>query len=246
MTTQKQPLHKRLLASGGWALFTVFVWELIEEGLESLIAMLLSSAVALFAVKTLSTIGIVFATQGVKTLIKKTLYPVFKSITYKEGHDKMSKVKKFFTWIWANKKTLGGIGSSAVMVLSGSGVIDVATLPALNISGFNITPILYYAVLGILALIGVSGKGFESIATFFNRLAEEKKAKDQKAIVKIAEKEMKAEEKLANQTQAEQEKAKAKAEADAKAKAEKEKAEAEKRAKIEQAKADLKAKKQNA
>lgn len=154
----------------------------------------------------------------------------------------MTKIKKFFTWIFANKKTLIGTLSASVMTLSGTGVIDVSALPDLTISGFNFTPVIYYGVLVVLALFGMFGKGLEKIETYFARMKEVKATKEHNAIVKQAEKEIKAEQKLANQTQAEQDKQKAKEEADKKAKAEKEKADAEYRAKVEKAKAELKAK----
>jgi hypothetical protein len=151
----------------------------------------------------------------------------------------MSKVKQFFTWVWCNKKTLLGTASTAVITLSGTGVIDVNGIAPLYVGGFNITPMVYYGCLAVISLFGVFGKGIESIKTFFERVGLIKAEKQQNAIIKEAEKEIKAEQKLANQTQAQQEKAQAKAQAEAQAKAEKEKADAEHRAKVEQAKAKL-------
>ena len=214
----------------GWAVFSVITWEVAEELIEEVIAFWLSSAVVLFVTKTITTIGIVVA-------------PIIKSITYKEGNDKMNKLKKFGTWLFANKKTLLGTLSASVMTLSGAGVIDITALPDVAVKGFNITPIIYYGVLAVLTLLGMFGKGFEKIEEFLTRMGVIKAEKEQKAIVKQAEKELKAEQKLANQTQAEQDKQKAKEEADKKAKAEKEKADAEYRAKVEKAKAELKANK---
>ena len=153
----------------------------------------------------------------------------------------MNKIKKFFTWIFANKKTLIGTLSASVMTLSGTGVIDITALPDITIKGFNFAPVIYYGVLTVLTLIGMFGKGFEKIDEFFTRIGVIKAEKEQKAIVKQAEKEIKAEEKKANQTQAEHDKQQAKEDAINKAKAEKEKADAEYRAKIEKAKAELKA-----
>ena len=151
----------------------------------------------------------------------------------------MSKIKKFFTWLWSNKKTLTGVASTAVISLSGTGVIDVTTLPELAVGGFNITPILYYGVLLVLACIGVFGKGLESIKEYAERISAEKSEKAEKAIMKEAKAELKAEQKLANQTQAQQEKATAKEEAKKLADAEKQKAEAEHKAKVEEAKAKI-------
>lgn len=226
---------KKLFSGSGWTLFTVFIWEMMEELLEEAIAFGITS----FITKALSTLVVIGITQITKRALIKICKPIVKSLTYKEGNDKMGKLKTFFTWIWSNKKTLTGIASTAVISLSGTGVIDVSTLPELPIGGFNITPIIYYGALLILALIGVFGKGFESIKTYAERIAKEKAEKQEKAIVKEAKAELKAEQKLANQTQAQQEKANAKKEAEEKAKAEKEKADAEHKALVEKAKAQI-------
>lgn len=236
---KKQTLFNKLFSGSGWALFTMFVWEMVEEALENLIAYALSSAVAVFVTKALSTLAIITATQGIKVSIKRFLVPLFKEITYKEGHDKMSKVKQFFTWIWCNKKTLLGTASTAVLTLSGTGVIDANGIAPLYIGGFNITPIVYYGCLAVISLFGIFGKGIEDIKTFFERVGLIKAQKEEKAIIKEAEKEIKAEQKLANQTQAQQEKKTAKEEAISKAKQEKDKADAEHKAKVQEAKAKL-------
>lgn len=237
----KQNTLKKIFNSGLWVFLTGFSWELVEEMLESVIAETLTSIIAEYIVKALLTVTVISTTIVVKNLIKKILRPIIKRLTYKEGNDKVSKIKSFFQWLFANKKTLCGIAGASVATLSGTGVIDVNTLPALVISGLNITPFIYYGVLLIISLIGISGKGFESVKTFFERIAGVKAEKEQKAIVREAQKELKAEQKIANQTQAEQEKAQAKADAQKVAEQEKAKAEAEHRAKIEQAKAEIKA-----
>ncbi len=231
---------RKFVSSSGWAFFVMFVWELVEELLENLIAIGVSSVAAVFVAKALSTFAIISATTGIKSAIKKFLFPFFKKLFYKEGNDKMEKFKKFLSWLNANKCTLLGIGTGALVAVSGAGVIDVDSFPALVIGSVNITPILYYLILGVLAV--VSSFFPETIEKFKARIAEKKAEKEQKAIDKIAEKELVAEEKLATQTQAEKEKAEAKRLAEEKAKAEKEKADAEYRAKIELAKAELKKK----
>lgn len=233
-TKVKQPLYKRLLNSGVWSLFSVFVWELIEEGLEELIAYTITNALAIFITKAISTLAIISATQGIKLLLKRALKPIIKTLTYKEGNDKMSKIKSFFSWIWANKKSLLGIVSGSIMALSGAEVIDVSALPELNIGGFNITPIIYYGILLIVALIGVFGKGFESIKEFADRIAELKAKKEQKQIDKEALAEIKAEEKQANQTDSQ-----------IQAQTEKAQAEAEHKAKVAEAKARILAERQS-
>ena len=229
---------RKLVSSSGWAFFVMFVWELVEELLENLIALGVSSVVAVFVAKALSTLAIVTATTGIKSGIKKFLFPFFKKLFYKKGNDKMEKLKKFWSWVVANKCTLLGIGTGAVVTVTGAGVINADTLPALVIGSVNITPILYGLVLGVLTIVASFFP--ETVEKFKARIAEKKAEKEQNAINKVAEKELVAEEKLASQTQAEKEKAEAKAKAEAEAKAEKEKAEKEYRAKIELAKADLK------
>lgn len=236
-----QTIFSKLFSGSGWALFTMFVWEMVEELLENLIAFALSSAVAIFVTKALSTLVIITATQGIKVSVKRFLFPFFKKLIYREGNDKVSKIKQFFQWIYANKKTLIGTIAGAVTTLSGTGVINISGLPALNIGSFNLTPVIYYGALLALTLLGVFGKGVESIAEFFERIGLIKAEKEQNAIIKQAQKEIKAEEKIANRTQTETDKEQARKDAEEKAKAEKAKADAEYRTKVEQAKAKLKA-----
>lgn len=204
MTTSKpfKTFLSKLYKSSGWALFTMFIWELVEEGLENLIALMITSAFAIFIAKVLSTLAIVISTQGIKTLIKSCLFPSIRKIIHKEGNDKLNKVVNFFKWIFANKKTLTGIASTAVFTLSGTGVIDVAALPALIIDGFNLTPILYYGALLILSIIGVTGKGFETIKAFFARKQTETAEKEAQKLVKEAQKQITTEQKAAKQAEA--------------------------------------------
>lgn len=213
--------------------FCYLAIELVEEMLEELFAFGLAS----IFVKGISTLLVVSITQSVKVAIKT----IIKKFTYKEGNDKMNKVKQFFTWIWSNKKTMIGTVSTALATLSGTGIIDISILPELLIGGFNVTPIIYYGVLLIAALIGVFGKGLESIKEFAERIKKIKAEKEHKNLVKKVKAEIKAEEKAANQTQAEKEKEEAKKAAEEKAKLEKEQAEIELRTKMDAIKADLKA-----
>lgn len=209
MQKPKQHFLSKIFSGTYLALFTMFVWEMVEEALEGLIAYALSSVVAIFVTKVLSTFAIVSATQGIKVTIKRFLVPFFKQLTYREGHDKMSKVKKFFTWIWCNKKTLLGTASTAVMGLSGTGVIDVNSILPLYIGSFNVTPVIYYVCLAVLALLGVFGVGIEKIEEFFERIGLIKKAKEEKKILKEAKKELKAEQKQDDTKKQEEEKAQA-------------------------------------
>lgn len=211
--------------------------ELVEEIIEDIIALGVSAVIT----KAVSAVIVVSLTQSTKLVVKR----VVKKITYKEGNDKMSKIKTFFTWIFANKKSLTGVVSAGVATLSGTGVIDIKFLPTLMVGSVDVAPIIYYGVLLVFAIIGISGKGFEKIKDFFARKDTEKAEKEAKAIVKEAKKEIAQAQKQATQTQAQKEKAEAKAKAEELAKKEKEKADSEHRAKVEEAKRKLLAQNNN-
>jgi hypothetical protein len=208
-----------------------YAWEIFEEVLEDGIAYCISGATALAFMTALSAWGVIATTQGIKFLTKKLIFPLVKRLTYKEGNDKMEKLKKFGNWLTANKFTLLGIGDGILIALSGIGVVDVNLLPALLVGSLNLTPILYYVILGGLAIWASFFP--ESYAKFKARIDAHKAEKAEANIVKVAKKELANESKLANQTQAQQEKARAKELALAEAKAEKEKAEKEYRAKVD-------------
>ena len=244
-TKQKGHKFRWLLTSGGTAI-TVFSWELLEEALENVIALGISSVIAV-----LSTFLLVFATQGIKIGIKKlikVLFPVIKEKIYKEGNDKMNWLKKICSWVRYNWKSLVGTVSSIV-----AGVVTtIATnsdalfaLPAISIIGINFTPIIAGLLVFAGVELGVVCKGFETIAQAKERVASETAQKKADAIVKEAKKELKAEEKLANQTQAQKEKEDAKKAAKEKADAEKAQAEQKHRAELEAAKAKLRAETQS-
>jgi hypothetical protein len=157
------------------------------------------------------------------------------------------KVKEFFKWLFANKKSL--IGTIVGAVGAGAGITaswKISSLPIIAIKGYNIAPIVY-TVICIFAFIlnelGICGKGFEKVADYFARTDLIKAQKEEKAILKEAKKELLDEEKRASQTKSDQEKEAEKAKADAEAKEKLEKATAERRAKIDEAKAKLLAEK---
>ena len=119
----------------------------------------------------------------------------------------MEKIKTFFKWLFANKKSLGSTVVGALA--TGTGIVSswtIDALPQIMVSGFNIAPIIYTViclVCFILNELGICGKGFETIKTYLERVTTEKAKAEAKAIEKAAQKELKAE--------------KAKAEAEAKA-----------------------------
>lgn len=229
---------KKLKALFVNSFFYCLAVELVEELLEELIAWGITNCLTWAITKALSAIIVVSLTQVVKIFIKK----IIKRITYKEGNDKVSKLKEFFKLIFANKGTIAGVGLGVVSVLQGTGTIDPYSFPPIDINGFNLTPLLYY----VFIAIGIILVSFfpETWDKFKSRINARKAEKEVKTIEKEAKKEIAEAEKLANQTQAQAEKAQLKAEEEKKAQEEKEKAEAEHRAKVEAAKAKLLADKQ--
>lgn len=199
---------------------------LAEEVLEDFIAYEISTVI----LKGLSTFLTISASYGCKILLKY----VVKKITYKEGNDKMEKLKSFFSWLKSNKKTLSGwftaLASSVTAVLGGTGVIDVESIAPLYISEFNVTPVIYFGVLFIVTIIGVKGKGLETTAEYNARKdveaeeralkeVNEKAQKEANAVIKEAKAKIKLDKKNAKKQAKADEKAKLKeAEDEAKAK----------------------------
>lgn len=200
--------------------FCVFAYEILEVIIENLII----SGISYLFLKIITTLFAVASIHTVRALIKVLIT----KIIHREGKDKMEKIKVFFSWIFANKKSLGSTIVSAVM--AGAGITaswTISDLPQIMIGTFNIAPILFTlicVVCFVLNELGISGKGFEAISKYAAR-------KEQESIEKEAQAQIKAEkaEKLAIEKAA-----KAQIEADEKAKID-----AEKAAKIEAKKAEL-------
>ncbi len=180
--------------------------ELVEELLEEFFAF----GITWIFAKAISTFTVVVITTFGKTIFKN----IVKRITYKEGNDKMKAIQKIGQWIKGNYKPLLGTASAAVTALGGTGVIDVMSLPALDIAGFNITPILFYVILGVLSIFGISQKGWRNLATAIADAQVETQVKHEKHVQATAKKRVKAEEKEAKLSQAAQEKKTAKEVAD--------------------------------
>lgn len=241
----KRLRRKKLINSSILAFVSLMMSELVEEILEESIAF---GITWLFA-KAVSSIGIICLVQFIKVFGKKTI----KKITYKEGNDKMQKVKQFFSvlgqGIWANKFSLLGTISAVLTALAGVDVVNVNALPAIVVFGANITPVLYYCLFGVLSLFGISKKGWETIKQYFDRVAKEKAEKDAEKENKATQKEEAKLVKLAKKEIAKEQKELAHSEAEkvaeqekAKSNEEKQKLDAEKRAKIDAIKADIKSK----
>lgn len=216
----KQSLLGKIFSGSGWAVFTMFVWELVEELLENLLAYAITSACGFFIVKAISTLGIVLATQGIKVLIKSILFPYIKTLTYKEGNDKVTALKKYWTKVWGNKitGTIAGIGFA--------GISYFQTLIPYASHCWWIALIVFVVFFNIGIFFGG-----ETLKQIQERLADALLKKDQKKVIKEAQKRISDLKKKATQTETE----KAKLEA-------KEKADKEFNEKVEKAMAELQAK----
>lgn len=173
MQEKKQSIWSKLFKGSGWALFTMFIWELIEEGLENLIAYALSSAMAIFITKALSTLAIITATQAVKVSIKRFLSPLIKTLTYKEGDDKMTLLKKFISWLNANKGTIISV------VIGGTAGFFGAYFLALTYLAIPVWAVYCIAATVALICAGLSiYLGGEKVATYVRRVAVAKLSKE--------------------------------------------------------------------
>lgn len=193
--------------------FVALISEILEETMEEIFATTISW---LFS-KSISLIFAIGITQGTKLVFKKLV----KCFTYKEGKDKMEKLKTLFknlkekltnNIVWSNKITISGWLSVAVMTLEGADVVDiVSVLPELCVYGFNIMPYLFYVVLAFLSLLGVGKQGLESVKTYLARIEAKDKVKEEK------NKELEKEKEIAKELKQLQEQQKATLEAQARA-----------------------------
>lgn len=217
---ESQPLNvekHKWWSNSGWTFLTVFIWEILEEVLENIIAFGIS---ALF-----STIFLLLATQGIKLCIKKVirfLVPFVKRYTYKEGNDKVKFLKNYWTKVWGNKIT----GTSAGIGFAGLSYFQ--TFIPFATHCWWIALIVFVVFFNLAVFFGG-----ETLSQIQERIAQSTIKKEEQAIIKEAQKRLKQIEKKASQTEAEKMKNDAK-----------EKANAEKEAKVKQAMAEIQAKAQ--
>ena len=199
MSHEKRTRIKDLFQGSGLTFIVVFAMEMVEEGLENLIALGIST---LF-----STVLLVVFTQatklGLKKLIKWTM-PFVKKLIYKEGKDKMELLKKYWTKVWGNKITGTSVG------LGFAGISYFQTLIPFAHQCWWIALIVFVVFynLGIFF-------GGETLNQIQERLANAVLTKEQNSIMKEAKKKLAQQMKEATQSEAE----KQKADAEAKAKA---------------------------
>lgn len=164
------------VSTSGVATLGVFSWELLEEVLENVIALGITSVVAV-----LSTFLLISATQGIKLGVKKLirfLFPLIKQLIYKEGNDKMKLFKNYWTKVWGNRITgsIAGVGFAATAYFALDEVI-LKTLPL----------ILAVALAFIIAYNIAIFFGGETLAQIQARFAEARLTKEEKAKVKATE-----------------------------------------------------------
>lgn len=153
----------RFFEGTAFTFLTLFVWELLEEALEELIA----TGITTLITKAISTIFVVSLTQAVKVVIKRFV----KAMTYKEGDDKMKVVKNIFTFLWGNKLTAGLVGLSAY---AGYLTFEMAFFTAL---WANLALAIGIALLFSIIAVRVGGENLKQI---IERLADKKLTKEQK------------------------------------------------------------------
>jgi hypothetical protein len=214
MSHEKRTHWKDLFQGSGLTFVVVFAMEMLEEGLENLIALGIStlfSTVLLVCITQLSKIGL-------KRLIK-WMMPFVKQLIYKEGNDKMKALKNYWTKVWGNKIT----GTSVGIGFAGISFFQTLIPFAHHCWWIALIVFVVFFNLGIFF-------GGETLNQIQERLAQAVLTKEQNSILKEAKKQIAQEKKSATQSEAE----KQKAEAEAKAKAERD-------AKVKQAILQLKA-----
>ena len=204
MSHDKRTRWKEMFQGSGLTFVVVFAMEMLEEGLENLIALGIStlfSTVLLVCLTQLSKIGL-------KKLIK-FMMPFVKKLIYKEGDDKVKALKNYWTKVWGNKITGTSIG------IGFAGLSYFQTLIPFAHHCFWIALIVFV----IFFNLGIFFGG-ETLNQIQERLANAILQKEDKEILKEAKKKLALLEKQATQSEAEKQKAdaeaKAKAERDAK------------------------------
>lgn len=164
----------RWLATSGGITLGVFSWELLEEVLENVIALGISSAIA-----ALSTYILICITQGVKLGVKKlikVLFPLIKQLIYKEGNDKMKMLRNYWTKVWGNKVT--GVLSAVPFAMVAYYAFDFASIWL---------TVLAVALAFVIAYNVAIFFGGEALSQIQERLAAAKLTKEEKAKIKATE-----------------------------------------------------------
>lgn len=200
MSHNKRTHWKDIFQGSGLTFVVVFAMEMLEEGLENLIALGIST---LF-----STIFLVVFTQATKIGLKKLIkwmMPFVKKLIYKEGDDKVTALKNYWAKVWGNKIT----GTSVGIGFAGISYFQTLIPFAHNCWWIALIVFVVFYNIGIFF-------GGETLNQIQDRLAQATITKEQNSILKEAKKKLAQLQKEETQSEAE----KQKAEAEAKAKAE--------------------------
>ena len=182
MTSNKKEKWYKHLFNGN-----VFAVVLSMEILEEILEEAYSSLIAWFIGKAISVLFVVVITQGTKILIKRFV----KSLTYKEGNDKMKVLKKLgksikntFRLIWNNKYSVSSIVLSA-------GVGSTGYFAFLNYIYSNLYMALAFGVIVFIVSLYIVFNvkdGFETLTQINTRLQDKLLTKEQKVQAKRMEK----------------------------------------------------------
>lgn len=193
MPQSKRTHWKEMLSGSGLTFTVVFAMEMIEEGLENLIALGIST---LF-----STVLLVCITQltkiGLKRLIK-LIMPFVKQLIYKEGDDKVKALKNYWTKVWGNKIT----GTSVGLGFAGISYFQTLMPFATHCWWMALIVFVVFYNLGVFF-------GGETLNQIQERLAGAVLRKEEKEIIKEAKKRLAQLEKSTTQSEAERQKAEA-------------------------------------
>lgn len=199
MSNDRRIHWKDVFQGSGLTFVVVFAMEMLEEGLENLIALGIST---LF-----STVLLVVLTQaskiGLKKLIK-LMMPFVKQLIYKEGDDKVKALKNYWAKVWGNKITGTSVG------LGFAGVSYFQTLVPFAHHCWWIALIVFVVFFNLGIFFGG-----ETLNQIQERLANATLKKEEKDILKEAKKKLAQLKKQETQSEAER----LKAEAERKAKA---------------------------
>ena len=113
-------------------------------------------------------------------LLKIPVKSFMERIKYGESFDKMNFIVKCFKWINANKKSIVGtvgalLTSVATAYATYGGYFDF--LPKLMVGEFDFMALIVGVVCFALVELGVTGKGFETIKAFGDRITARKEQK---------------------------------------------------------------------
>lgn len=166
----------------------LFAWEMFEEAVEEGIAFGITTLIT----KTVSMVFVISVAQGLKITIKK----IIKSITYKEGNDKMKILKYIFRLLNSNKISLALSGTSIAALADALLGSPVLTDLFLNL-GIDVVPLwaksLVYLVVIIGTLVGVK---WEKVKEYSERVEAKKQehlrtAQERERIEKEKQRELK-------------------------------------------------------